>query len=233
MGFSDGSSSDYDLVVGADGTSSTVRQLLMGTVPLDYSGAMYWRSLVPIRPPAPAHFRWLLGDGCSFGVTPLPGDGPTNVFGKVWIPRLHDPLPGRIERLRQRFADFRWHVQAALAALSQDEQVLCNPADEVHLGHWHRGRVVLIGDAAHAGAPTMAQAGIMAMEDAFVLAEVLRSAETVEQALSTYETRRRPRATWAQQQSHTIQQSILSIPEFRERRHQLMYDSFAALIPEP
>ncbi|HLZ56175.1 MAG TPA: FAD-dependent oxidoreductase [Ktedonosporobacter sp.] len=233
IGFSDGSTHDYDLVVGADGTSSTVRQRLLGPIQLDYSGAMYWRSLVPIRPPDPANFRWLLGDGCSFGITPLPGDGPTNVFGEVWIPRLYDPLPGRIERLRQRFADFRWHAQAALAALSHDEQVLCNPAEEVHLDHWHRGRVVLIGDAAHAGAPTMAQAGIMAMEDAYVLAEVLRSAETVEQALSSYETRRRPRATWVQQQSHTIQESILNIPAFRERGHQLMHDSFAALIPEP
>ena len=233
VGFSDGSTHDYDLVVGADGTSSTVRQLLIGPIQLDYSGAMYWRSLVPIRLPDPANFRWLLGDGCSFGITPLPGDGPTNVFGEVWIPRLHDPLPGRIERLRQRFAGFRWHVQAALTALSHDEQVLCNPAEEVNLDHWHRGRVVLIGDAAHAGAPTMAQAGIMAMEDAYVLAEVLRSAETVEQALSSYETRRRPRATWVQQQSHTIQESILNIPAFRERGHQLMHDSFAALIPEP
>ena len=64
----------------------------------------------------------------------------------------------------------------------------------MNLDHWHRGRVVLIGDAAHAGAPTMAQAGIMAMEDAYVLAEVLRSAETVERALDSYETRRKPRA---------------------------------------
>ena len=233
VGFSDGSSSDYDLVVGADGTSSTVRQLLMGPLPLGYSGAMYWRSLVPMRPPDPTNFRWLLGEGCSFGVTPLPGEGPTNVFGEVWMPRLHDPLPERMARLRQRFAGFGWHVPAALAALSHDEQVLCNPAEEVKLDRWHHGHVVLIGDAAHAGAPTMAQAGIMGMEDAFVLAEVLRSAETVEQALDRYETKRRPRATWVQQQSHTIQESILNILAFRERGLQLMRDSFAPLIPEP
>ena len=233
VGFSDGSTRDYDLVVGADGTSSTVRQLLMGPVQLGYTGAMYWRSLVPIRPPDSTNFRWMLGEGCSFGITPLPGEGPTNVFGEVWMPRIHDPLPGRIERLRQRFAGFGGHVQAALSALSRDEQVLCNPAEEVKLDHWHRGRVVLIGDAAHAGAPTMAQAGIMGMEDAYVLAEVLRSAETVEQALDSYETRRKPRATWVQQQSRAIQESILSTPAFRERGHQLMHDSFAPLIPEP
>jgi hypothetical protein len=77
-----------------------------------------------------------------------------------------DPLPGRIERLRERFADFSWHIQTALASVSRDEQVLCNPAEEVNLDHWHHGRV-------------------------------------------------------------------LNIPAFRERGHQLMHDSFAALIPEP
>ena len=154
------------------------------------------------------------------------------------MPRTHDPLPGRLARLRQRFVGFGGHVQQCLAALSRDEQVLCNPAEEVNLDHWHRGRVVLIGDAAHAGAPTMAQAGIMAMEDAYVLAEVLRSAETVERALDSYETRRKPRATWVQQHSRVIQESMLMPPAernpaFRERGNQMMHDSFEALIPEP
>ena len=238
VGFSDGSSSDYDLVVGADGTYSSVRQLLMGQVQLGYTGAMYWRSLVPIRPPDPTNFRWMHGDGCSFGITPLPGDGPTNVFGAIGIPRTHDPLPGRLARLRQRFAGFGGYVGQCLAALSADEQVLCNPADEVNLDHWHRGRVVLIGDAAHAGAPTMAQAGIMAMEDAYVLADRLRNAETVERALDSYETRRKPRASWVQQHSRAIQESMLMPPAernpaFQERGNQMMRDSFAPLIPEP
>ena len=238
VGFSDGSTSEYDLVVGADGTSSTVRQLLMGTVQPDYTGAMVWRSLVPIRPPDPTNFRVLHGEGCFFGITPLPGEGPTNVFGAVRMPRTHDPLAGRLARLRQRFADFGEPVQQCLAALSRDEQVLCNPAEEINLDHWYRGRVVLIGDAAHAGAPTMAQAGIMGMEDAFVLAEVLRSAETVERALSGYETRRKPRATWVQQHSRIIQENMLMPaaernPSFREHGNQMMCDSFEALIPEP
>lgn len=237
VGFSDGSTSDYDLVVGADGISSTVRQLLMGTVPPGYTGAMIWRCLVPVPPPDPTNFRIMLGDGCFFGITPL-GDGPTNVFGAVGMPRTHDPVPGRLARLRKRFAGFGRHVQECLAALSRDEQIYCNPAEEVQLDHWHRGRVVLIGDAAHAGAPTMAQAGIMAMEDAYVLAEVLRCAETVEHALDSYETRRKPRAIWVQQQSRAMLESILMPPtlrnpDFRERGNQAMHDSFAPLIPEP
>jgi 2-polyprenyl-6-methoxyphenol hydroxylase-like FAD-dependent oxidoreductase len=237
VGFSEGSTCDYDLVVGADGISSIVRQLLMGTVQPGYTGAMIWRSLVPVPPPDATNFRVTLGDGCFFGITPLLV-GPTNVFGAVGMPRTHDPVPGRLTRLRKRFAGFGRHVQECLAAISSDEQIHCGPIEEVNLDHWHRGRVVLIGDAAHAGAPTMAQAGIMAMEDAYVLTEVLLRAETVERALDSYETRRKPRATWVQQQSRGLLESILvpptlRNPAFRERGNQGMHDSFAPLIPEP
>ncbi len=237
VSFSDGSTSDYDLVVGADGIDSTVRTLVMGPLQPDYTGLMIWRSLAPIPPPDPANFRIMFGDGCFFGITPL-GDGPTNIFGAVGMPRTHDPLQGRLERFRERFASFGGQVQQCLAALSSDEQIYCGPAEVMQPDHWHHGRVVLIGDAAHAGAPTMAQGGSMAMEDAYVLAEILRRAETVESALDSYETRRKPRTTWVQQQSRGILESYLMPPSqrnpaFRERGNQMMHDSFEPLIPEP
>jgi 2-polyprenyl-6-methoxyphenol hydroxylase-like FAD-dependent oxidoreductase len=154
------------------------------------------------------------------------------------MPRTHDLVQGRLARFRKRFAGFGGHVQECLAAISRDEQIYCGPVEGVEIDHWHRGRVVLIGDAAHAAAPTMAQGGCMAMEDAYVLAGILRSAETVESALSSYETRRKPRATWVQQQSRGILESFLMPPAqrnpaFRERGNRTMHDSFEPLIPEP
>ena len=78
----------------------------------------------------------------------------------------------------------------------------------------------------------------MAMEDAYVLAETLRCAETVESALNSYETRRKPRATWVQQQSRNIVESYLlppaqRNPAFQERGNKEMLDSLAPLIPAP
>ena len=78
----------------------------------------------------------------------------------------------------------------------------------------------------------------MAMEDASVLAEVLRSAESVECALHSYEIRRKPRATWVQQHSRAILESFLMPPAernpaFRERENQMMLDSFTPLISAP
>src|ERR1700730_7525806 len=80
--------------------------------------------------------------------------------------------------------------------------------DWVSLVKWHNGRVVLIGDAAHASSPMMGQGGCMAMEDACVLAESLRNNTTVAAALEAYVARRRPRVNWVHQESDGIAQSF-------------------------
>jgi 2-polyprenyl-6-methoxyphenol hydroxylase-like FAD-dependent oxidoreductase len=69
------------------------------------------------------------------------------------------------------------------------------------LPEWRNGRVLLIGDAAHASSPMMGQGGCMAIEDAVVLAELLEVSPTVEAALDAYTPRRRPRVDWVQAQS--------------------------------
>ena len=237
VGFSDGSSGYYDLVVGADGIYSTVRRLAISSVPPGYTGLTVYRSLSPIRPRGLTTMRLLLGEGCFFGQVPM-GDGHTYGFGGVGGPRIDDPLHGRLARFRQRFAGFGGPVPEYLASLSCDEQLHCGPVEWVKLDRWHSGRVVLIGDAAHAGPPTMAEGGCMAMEDAFVLAQVLRGTDAVESALDTYVTRRRPRAEWVQQQSGAVARNVLMPPAmrnaaFRERGNQGMHDRYAPLIPEP
>ena len=132
VGFSDGSTGNYDLVVGADGIYSTVRMLMMDTVPPGYTGLMIWRSLVPIRPRGVTNFKLMLGDGCFFGIMPM-GDGHTNVFGGIGMPRTHDPVQGRLERFRKRFTGFSRQVQDCLAAISSDEQIYCGPVEWVKL----------------------------------------------------------------------------------------------------
>lgn len=195
VGFSDGSSDEYDLVVGTDGLGSTVRERALGTASIGYSGVMMWRSIVPTRTPRVTDtLTILLGDGCLFGQVPL-GAGHTHGFGYVNEPRIHDPLEGRLERLRQRFADFGGPVPAYLAALTHDEQIHCGPIEWVgDMAQWRRGRVALIGDAAHAGPPTMGIVDCMAMEDAYALAEELRTANNVELALDAYERRCHPQS---------------------------------------
>ncbi|HYY77682.1 MAG TPA: FAD-dependent monooxygenase [Actinomycetes bacterium] len=106
------------------------------------------------------------------------------------------------------------------------------------MDRWHRGRVVLIGDAAHAAPPHMGEGGSMAMEDAVVLAESLRSADTLAAALDLHVARRRPRADWVQEQSRIAAKAWVLPPEVRDqvlrgRGDQLLRDRYRPLIAPP
>jgi FAD-dependent urate hydroxylase len=233
VGFSDGSSGDYDLVVGADGIHSTVSAVTMREGSPVYAGHMVWRSISPTRPQGVTNMKVLMGDDRYFGVVPM-GDGRTYGFGAVGGPRIDDPLPARLERFRRRFEEFGGPVPEYLASLECDEQLHFGAIEWVDRLSWHSGRVVLIGDAAHAGPPHMGEGGCMAMEDALVLAEVLRLEESIEEALDAYVTRRRPRTDWVQQQSRAAAQAWILPPAvrnsvLRERGDQMMHDRFGPL----
>src|SRR5262249_46369745 len=201
VGLSDGTTGEYTLVVGADGLGSTVRQAALGgaAAPV-YGGQMVWRSLAPIASRELDGVQFWLGDRTVFGLCAV-GDGRTYGFGNATEPRSHDAVAGRRERLRRRFAGFGGLVRDYLGALESDEQIHHGPIEWLELDRWHAGRVVLIGDAAHASSPMMGQGGSMAMEDAWVLAETLRSTDRVEAALDRFVARRPPRGDRGQHQS--------------------------------
>jgi 2-polyprenyl-6-methoxyphenol hydroxylase-like FAD-dependent oxidoreductase len=235
--FSDESSGRFDLVVGADGISSSIRELAFAANPPVGAGHIAWRSVVPMRPAELSDLRFFFGDRCFFGLCPV-SDGHTYGFGHVAEPHFHDDVRGRLARLRRRFDGFAEPVQQFLGALECDEQVYCSTVEWVDQEDWHRGRVVLIGDAAHASSPMMGQGGGMAVEDAYVLAECLRSADTVDAALDRYVTRRKPRVRWVQQESLAVSK-IIGMPSesrnaaLRTRGEEMFRRRFQPLIPPP
>jgi FAD-dependent urate hydroxylase len=216
VGFTDGSSADYDLVVGADGIRSTIRRLAFGGPQPTYSGQVVWRAVIPTRFDALDGMQLLMGDGRFFGLLPV-GDGQTYGFAGLDAPEPPDnPLRGGLGTVRQLFASFSDAVAAFLAALECDEQLRFDPIEWVDADRWHTGGVLLIGDAAHAGPPHMGQGGCMALEDAVVLAEVLHEAATVDDALAAFEVRRRPRTDWVQEQSRAALRFWLLPPQIRD-----------------
>lgn len=199
----DGREERYDLVVGADGLRSRVRELLFGESPLAYAGYTCWRLVVktPVRALA---MREMWGRGLRFGLVPI-GDDRLYAFAVANAPRGEpDPPEGRLERFRARFAAFGGQVPDVLAALQGPDDLIHNDLEERPEGPWYAGRVVLIGDAAHAMTPNMGQGAAMALEDSAVFVELLRSGAPVEEMLAAFAARRTPRVRWVQSQSRRI-----------------------------
>lgn len=194
---SDGSQEVFDLVVGADGIHSKMRELLFGPVELSYTGLTMWIYLLPPGsgievPPGPND---LFGPGTYVGVFPSKDGTLCIYFGLAVPPGQPDPLEQRIARLGKLFGTFGWIVPDILHSLCDPAAIFHDDINQLLLEQWYEGRVVLLGDAAHAVAPTVGMGASMALEDAYVLAEELRRRETVEQALAAYVERRKPRVT--------------------------------------
>jgi 2-polyprenyl-6-methoxyphenol hydroxylase-like FAD-dependent oxidoreductase len=203
VAFSDGGGGDYDLVVGADGIGSTVRRLAFGDAAVRPVGQVGWRFVVPC-PPQVTDWSVLLGRRAAFLTLPI-GSGRAYCYADVVASPdavEGEPVPDEAGRLRALFASFAEPVPTILGALDHSAAIHSSVIEEVAVASWVRGRVVLVGDAAHATSPNMAEGAGMAVEDALVLAESLVVEPAVPAALARFEARRRPRTDWVRAQTH-------------------------------
>ncbi len=201
--FADGSTARYDLVVGADGINSAVRSSLWENVDRRYSGYTCWRLVVD--QPCGVNEPWeMWGAGRRFGVVPI-SPNQTYCFATLNAPANSDAMRNiGLDRFRETFAGFGGEVPGILAALERDDQLIHGDLEEVRLPAWVKGRVALLGDAAHAMTPNMGQGAAMAIEDAYVLAEELAKTQSLEAALAAYQSRRMPRVEVIQRQSWNV-----------------------------
>jgi 2-polyprenyl-6-methoxyphenol hydroxylase-like FAD-dependent oxidoreductase len=181
------------VVVGADGIRSRVRELCVGRMQPRYVGQMYWRGAVGEDLVDTA--TMLFDKDRFIALLPL-GSATTYV-----ALQQHSPEPFSDASL-DRFADFGGPAPRAIESLRADPNVHFGPAEEIERDEWRSGRILLIGDAAHACSPTLAQGGSLAIEDAIVLAELLASQLSVDDALDAFVDRRRPRAQWVRDRTH-------------------------------
>jgi FAD-dependent urate hydroxylase len=166
--FGDGSVAEYDLVVGADGRRSTIRVKAGLGGPALPTGQIVYRAVVGGGPPL-SDSTALFGRRSSFLAMPM-GGRKLYCYADETAPDASDPADPRAH-LRNLFGSFGGPVPAILAAV---EKVSVARTDEVVLESWSRGPVLLVGDAAHATAPTLAQGAAMSFEDAVVLGEELK-----------------------------------------------------------
>ncbi|MFE7353255.1 FAD-dependent monooxygenase [Streptomyces sp. NPDC057543] len=186
---------EADLVVGADGIRSGVRGVLFPAHPgPSYAGFTTWRLVVPAsgRPFAP-HETW--GRGALWGTQPLK-DGRIYAYAAAVAPAGAHAADDEKAELMRRFGSWHDPIPSVIAA-AEPGQVLRN---DVHhlidpLPSFHRGRTVLVGDSAHAMAPSLGQGGNQAVEDAIVLAHHVTPDRDLGAGLAAYTGDRLPRTT--------------------------------------
>jgi FAD-dependent urate hydroxylase len=190
--FSDGTRARFDLVVGADGIGSAVRGLVFPGIEPAYRSFCAWRTVMDGADPDPV-FRLSSTTGCFLGSLPA-GPGLVYAFLLANYPRVPAlSRDGRLARLKELAAAFHGNVAPLIEQQQDPARVVFVPVAEVQAPSYHRGRVLLIGDAAHAFSPLLAQGAAMAIEDAVALAELLGQGGDIDQVLRSYEARRRPR----------------------------------------
>jgi 2-polyprenyl-6-methoxyphenol hydroxylase-like FAD-dependent oxidoreductase len=162
------SSRSFDFVIGADGVHSAMRKAVATDAlrPSSMTGSS-WR-FVGDNPGVDCWTAWS-GRDATFLLIPVE-EG--RVYGYVGHTRGGDTGSDR-SWLARATAKFPEPVAAAVAQALRGGEVRHDRVDEVRLGKWHNGRLVLIGDAAHATGPVWAQGVAMALEDALVLGELL------------------------------------------------------------
>ncbi|MBO0820767.1 MAG: FAD-dependent monooxygenase [Nocardiopsaceae bacterium] len=202
--FDDGSTAGADLVVGADGVHSAVRDSLFEVAEPSFTGKVAYRAVFPVELvtgglPGPSTKWWgpdrhiviyYVSAGRElYFTTAVPDAG--------WDVESYSAR-GDLDELRAAFAGFHDEVQSVLRACPAVHKWAIYDRDP--LPSWHTGRVVLLGDACHPMTPYMAQGAATAMEDAVVLARCLRETEPGA-ALARFEAARKPRTSAIQASS--------------------------------
>jgi 2-polyprenyl-6-methoxyphenol hydroxylase-like FAD-dependent oxidoreductase len=200
-----------DLVVGADGISSTVRAAFHGHEPPRPSGITAWRAVLDFDAGEllPGE-SW--GDGRTFGRLPLP-NGRAYVFGAA---RGAGAVTGRRAALLRLFGDWHDPIPRLVEQLGE-EQILRNEiCDRPPLRRWSRGCVTLLGDAAHPMLPVLGQGACQALEDAVVLARTVPPGSDVPEDLEAYERQRRRRANRCVRESRLLAQVMFGSSRLRD-----------------
>jgi 2-polyprenyl-6-methoxyphenol hydroxylase-like FAD-dependent oxidoreductase len=202
--FASGATARYDVVVGADGTYSSIRSMIFPELPApEFTGQGVWRYNLP-KPPeldGVSFYEGRMGAGLVplaknlmyvFVTTPEPGN-----------PRY--PRQGLARCLREKLRDAPPALAEVVHKITDDNAVVYRPLDYLFVeGPWHKGRVVLLGDAVHTTTPHLGQGAGLAIEDSLVLAEELARADTVEEAFVAYRARRFERCRYIVENSRAI-----------------------------
>jgi 2-polyprenyl-6-methoxyphenol hydroxylase-like FAD-dependent oxidoreductase len=202
--FSDGRAGSYDLVVGCDGVHSTLRQQVAPGSSPAHANAAAWRVVAPRHESVTAATLYCRPDGRA-GLIPL--DGDTMYFLAIAPAKAgerHDRLTLH-KKLAEILSGYGGLFPDLAGQLDSVDGIVYSPIEDVLVpGRWYRGRILLMGDAAHATTPYLTQGVGMALEDAVVLAEVLTDHHLLADCFEAFMRHRYERCRFVQQTSRRL-----------------------------
>lgn len=203
--FANGETARGDVLVGADGCASSVRVCLQGEEPVKYSGQVAFRALVPMAA-LPAHaleppMGLYLGPKRIFLHYPLRHGELMNLIAIAREPTWAEEgwaIPAQVQELLDLYHDFHPNVRAVFAAIPSGSLFKWGLRDREPMAQWTRGRVTMLGDAAHPISPFLGQGACVAVEDGLVLGRCFDASATLDEALTRYEGARKEQANSVQ-----------------------------------
>jgi 2-polyprenyl-6-methoxyphenol hydroxylase-like FAD-dependent oxidoreductase len=206
VSFEDSSTAIGDILIGADGIRSVVRTALFGDVNYRYSGQTCWRSIVNYSMPnvQAATEMWSTKPGVRLGYSHVSAK-QVYFYATACAPHGSKDALGTVKsHLAEIYSDFPLYLREMLSAAEESQIIRNDIWDFAPIPSWHEGRVVLVGDAAHATTPNMGQGGCQAVEDGFALAEALSLEASLEAVFKRYEAMRMKKAQYVVNTSYQI-----------------------------
>jgi len=192
-------------LIGADGGTSAVRNVVFGGQQASYTGHVALRALVPFtrvpRAIIEDPYALYVGAGRSLIHYPLRRQTTMNLLGNARAAEWQAEgwaIPATVKEFLGLFDDFPDPVQELIAAIPAPDLFKWGLRDREPLAVWTRGRVTMLGDAAHPMTPYLGQGACMAIEDGMILGRAFAASQDLEEAFSRYETARRDRANGVQ-----------------------------------
>ena len=203
--FTNGRIVESDVLIGCDGGASSVRAHVFGDKAVNYAGQVAFRALLPMAD-VPAEianspFAMFVGVKRLLMHYPLRHRTTMNVLGVSREPSWQEEgwrIPGAIDEFANLYSDFHPDVLQLIRVVPPGALFKWGLRDREPLSQYTKGRVAMLGDAAHPMTPFLGQGACIAIEDAMVLGRAFAAAGTFEEAFRIYENTRKERANGVQ-----------------------------------